>query len=324
MKIFVIGGAGFIGHKVVLCLQDMGHDVYSSDGLVNVGLVPPNDITTWNNNLLRHSRIFNFKHTPYWIHNSQLDELTNIIIDVSPDIVIHIASLRSPTLVDTYPHEGISGLTSGLLNSIAASKASTYKKFVYISSSAVYGQVYQKALPVTSDCSPTSLYGIYKLAGEKLVKHLHPNHRFTILRPGFVYGPGDTNYQNDYTCPLKRNFHQAIKNETMYISNDGRSVDFTYIDDCARGIALAAVSDNTDNKTYNISRGKNRTLLETAIIVRDTVGRGTINLSPADTVYSDSDLSIINEFNDFNFQPTIDLEDGIKETWEWMRQKITT
>jgi nucleoside-diphosphate-sugar epimerase len=75
----------------------------------------------------------------------------------------------------------------------------------------------------------------------------------------------------------------AQRNQILNVNGGNECLDFTYVDDAARGIANAAVSDNTSNTTYNITRGHARSLLEAAKLSVAIAGRGHVQINMPDT-----------------------------------------
>jgi nucleoside-diphosphate-sugar epimerase len=98
-------------------------------------------------------------------------------------------------------------------------------------------------------------------------------------------------------------------------------LDFTFVDDTAMGIVLAATSENSVNKTYNISRGKSHTLLSAATLVTKIVGKGSVIINNRDMSYPvRGQLSILQAKKDLGYRPAVDLEEGLVKYYEWLKQ----
>ena len=183
----------------------------------------------------------------------------------------------------------------------------------------VYGNfrdTYFDGIPETHDCGPIGQYGIMKLAGEWLVKDYQrkSNLTYTILRPSAVYGPMDVEDR-----VVSKFLLSAIRGETIHVNGPDEQLDFTYVDDAATGIVDASVSDNTDNMIYNITRGQSRTLLEAAELAVKIAGSGTISVNDRDENFpSRGQLSITRAYQDFGFQPSVNIEEGFKEYYDWL------
>jgi dTDP-D-glucose 4,6-dehydratase len=113
--------------------------------------------------------------------------------------------------------------------------------------------------------------------------------------------------------------HGKYLGETIQVNGPKEQLDFTYIDDAADGIASASVSDNTDNMTYNITRGTSRTLLEAAELAVKIAGTGTIQVNERDDNFpSRGQLNTIRAQNDFGFTPTVNIEQGFQQYYDWL------
>ena len=96
--------------------------------------------------------------------------------------------------------------------------------------------------------------------------------------------------------------------------------DFTYVDDAADGIVAAALSDNTENKTYNITKSHSVTLLKAAQMALELVGGGLLGVCPKDSDYpSRGSLNIDAARQDFGFSPKTDVAEGFKISHEWLK-----
>jgi nucleoside-diphosphate-sugar epimerase len=210
-------------------------------------------------------------------------------------------------------------MSEGLLSLLEASKNAGVKKFVYVSSSMVYGNfkdTYFDGIDEDHTCNPVGQYGIMKLAGEWLVKDYarRTNMSYTILRPSAVYGPLDVEDR-----VVSKFLLAAMRGETIQVNGPKEQLDFTYINDVASGIADASVSNNTDNMTYNITLGTSRTLLEAAELAVKIAGSGTIQVNDRDDNFpSRGQLNIIRAQNDFSFTPTVNIEEGFQQYYDWL------
>ena len=207
-------------------------------------------------------------------------------------------------------------MSEGLLNLLEESKKHKVKKFVYISSSMVYGNFTDN---VTEDaiCNPQGQYGIMKLAGEWLVKDYTRQGHFdhVILRPSAVYGPYDVEDR-----VISKFLLTSMRNQTLKVNGPDESLDFTYVDDAADGIVAASLSENTNNKTYNITKSHSRTLLDAAKLAISIVGKGNIEIKNRDKDFpSRGSLNIDRARKDFDFDPKVDVEEGFQIYYEWLK-----
>ena len=230
-------------------------------------------------------------------------------------MVIHMASFPRQKVVNANPRLGAKTMMEGLLNLCEASVKHKVKKFIYISSSMVYGDFTDD---VTEDynCKPQGQYGIMKLAGEWLLKDYSRKGHFThtIIRPSAVYGELDVEDR-----VIAKFMLTAMRDGTLNVNGANETLDFTYVEDAADGIVGAALSDNTENKTYNITKSHSRTLLDAANLAVKCAGKGTINVRDKDADFpSRGALNIDAARRDFGYDPKVDVEEGFERYYEWL------
>jgi nucleoside-diphosphate-sugar epimerase len=236
-----------------------------------------------------------------------------------PDTVIHLASFPRQKVVNVNPQTGSRAMSEGLLNLLEASKKHSTCKFVYISSSMVYGD-FQDNVTEDYQCRPQGQYGIMKLAGEWLVQDYtrSTGMAHTIIRPSAVYGPLDVEDR-----VISKFLLTAMRNGVIKVNGAGEKLDFTYVDDVADGIVAATVSANTNNKTYNITKSHSRSLLDAAELAVKIVGKGTIEVRDRDLDFpSRGALNISAAKQDFGFDPKVNIEQGFQTYYEWLTNSI--
>lgn len=309
MNILVTGGLGFIGHNVVRVLENFNHRVRIIDNQTDYGVIPRVELEYLM--LERYCRI----HTRNITYANIADPLDDTIFD-GVDVVIHLASFPRQKVVNKNPVLGSRVMSEGLLNLLELSVKHKVKRFVYASSSMVYGN-FHHIVDENEACAPIGQYGIMKLAGEWLVKDYSRQYGldYTIVRPSAVYGPYDVTDR-----VISKFFAAAMRGEELQVHGADEQLDFTYIDDTATGISLAAISDNSVNSTYNISRGKSHSLLSAAELVTEIVGKGTVLLGKRDITYpTRGQLNIQKAKTDFGYYPEINLAQGLREYYDWLK-----
>tara|TARA_A100001011_G_scaffold358828_1_gene404855 strand:+ start:173 stop:1132 length:960 start_codon:yes stop_codon:yes gene_type:complete len=314
MKFLITGGLGFIGTKIIEKLSNDGHTITCVDNEDTYGIlsrVALNKLIAWRtrNWLNRNVTV---------VKGDILDPMVCLkVFRYHPDVVIHLATYPRAKIVDQDPVNGIPkviGTTTNLL--WHASKFNT-KKFVYISSSMIYGD-FVDGTREESNTKPQNIYGEAKLTGERLTKLFAKRDglNYNIVRPSGVYGPGDLPDR-----VVSKFFHKAMNNETIELHNGENKVDFTYRQDAAYGIIKAATSD-VANTSFNITAGNAaslRTLAETIIEITGSdsdikdVGmhklypmRGTLDIRRA------RDL--------LEYEPQFTLRQGLESYYDWIRQ----
>jgi nucleoside-diphosphate-sugar epimerase len=309
-NILVTGGLGLIGHNVVDRLQRMGHRVAITDIRTNYGIIPQDEIDYLMTERLK-------KIQPGSIHAIDIssESIDWLFGKYNFDIVIHMASFPRQKVVNANPRLGAQTMMEGLLNLCEASKKHKVKKFVYISSSMVYGD-FTDDVTEDYDCKPQGQYGIMKLAGERLVEDYSRRNCFshTIIRPSAVYGELDVEDR-----VIAKFMLTAMRGGTLNVNGANETLDFTYVEDAADGIVGAALSNNTENKTYNITKSHSRTLLDAANLAVKCAGKGIINVRDKDADFpSRGALNIDAARKDFGYDPKVDVEEGFQKYYDWL------
>ena len=310
MKILVTGGLGFIGHRVVKLLQE-SHHVSLYDSLTTYGVVDHKEME--------------------WLHNERKKGIVGqkIIGDIRdydllrktffidrPDVVIHLASFPRAKVVDADPVMGSEVMVNALLKILAECKLNNVRRFVFVSSSMVYGdfkdQVTEEAL-----CYPQGTYANLKYTGELLVKDFCRNNdiEFVIVRPSAVYGPLDVADR-----VVAKFLTNAIKGEPLIVKGADELLDFTYVEDIAYGITLAATQPIAANNIFNITRGASHTLLEAARLIVNIVGSDSaiITKNKDKNFPSRGALSINKAHNLLDYTPTFNIEEGFGIYYDWI------
>ena len=311
MNILITGGMGFIGHNVVRIFEDCKDNVSIIDNKTNYGIIPQNNL-----DYLMAERLSRI--TARNITISDISKPFDDKIFEGVDLVIHLASFPRQKVVNKNPSAGSRVMSEGLLNLLELSVKHKVKRFVYASSSMVYGNFDHTSIKEDTSCMPIGQYGIMKLAGEWLVRDYTRQYGLahTIVRPSAVYGPYDVEDR-----VISKFFAAAMRGGKLIVNGADESLDFTFVDDTAMGIVLAATSENSVNKTYNISRGESHTLLEAATLITKIVGKGSIIINDRDPSYPvRGQLSIQQAKKDLGYTPGIDLEPGLVTYYDWLKQ----
>jgi UDP-glucose 4-epimerase len=314
-KVLVTGGLGFIGHNVVAQLEALGHVCVITDTQTTYGIVPQAEL----DRLIAERRTKIKTDRIYRIDIADCDGMDWLIREHKPNMVIHLASFPRQKVVNANPQCGSRSMSEGLLNLLEASSQHQVQKFVYVSSSMVYGDFIDAGTDGIKESYPTNpigQYGIMKLAGEWLVRDYtrRTGMAHTIIRPSAVYGPLDVEDR-----VVSKFLLTAMRNENLNVNGKKECLDFTYVDDAARGIAMSAISDNTNNTTYNITRGHARSLLEAAELSVVISGQGHVQINLPDTNFpTRGQLNIRRAQLDFEYAPQVDIEQGFRLYYDWL------
>jgi nucleoside-diphosphate-sugar epimerase len=233
------------------------------------------------------------------------------------DGIVHMASFPRQKVVNADPALGARTMMEGLLNLCENAKLHQVKKFLYISSSMVYGDFKDD---VTEDAvyRPQGQYGIMKLSGEYLVKDYSRRGCFvhTIIRPSAVYGPLDVEDR-----VISKFMLTAIRGGTLKVNGAGETLDFTYVEDAADGIVAALLSENTANKTYNVTKSHSWSLLDAANLAVKIAGSGQVEVRDKDPDFpSRGALNIDAAKRDFGYDPKVDVEEGFVKYYHWLKE----
>jgi len=313
--ILVTGGLGFIGHNVVAQLEALGHQVIITDTRTTYGIIPQDEL-----DYLIEERLTKIKTKEiYRIDISDQDGIDFLMRKFNPDTVIHLASFPRQKVVNDNPQLGSRTMSEGLLNLLENACKHQVCKFVYISSSMVYGD-FTNDVTEEAVCRPQGQYGIMKLAGEWLVRDYTRSSGIahTIIRPSAVYGPLDVEDR-----VVSKFMLTAMRGGVMKVNGREEALDFTYVTDTAQGIVNATLSDNSNNKTYNITKSCARPLLDAARLACKIARKGCIDVLDRDLNFpSRGALNIDAARRDFGYFPQVDIEEGFQEYYEWLNNSV--
>jgi len=313
--ILVTGGLGLIGHNVVARLEQQGHRVIIVDTKTTYGLIPQEELDY----LMVERRRKISTDRIYSIDITDQDGIDWIMRTHQPDAVIHLASFPRQKVVNVNPQLGSQTMSQGLLNLLEASKNYDVKRFVYISSSMVYGD-FTDDVREDAECRPQGQYGIMKLAGEWLVQDYSRRGFFdhVIIRPSAVYGELDVEDR-----VISKFLLTAMRGGVLKVNGASETLDFTYVDDAANGIVAATLSDCSGNNIYNITKSHSWSLLAAANLAVQIVGKGTVEVRDKDADFpSRGALNIDAARRDFGYDPKVDIEEGFQRYYEWLDNSV--
>ena len=314
MKILVTGAAGFIGHNVVRFLEQQGHEVFGIDSRTDYGFIPEAEL-----DYLIKERCKRIQALPHVIDIRDAATVKQFVGMFNIQCIIHLASFPRQKVVEQNPAMASEVMSTGLINLLEAAVTHRVKKFVYISSSMVYGD-FETDVAEDAPCNPIGQYGIMKYMGEKLVADYSRQFGFdyTIIRPSAVYGELDVEDR-----VVSKFMLAAMRGNTLRVKGANEVLDFTYVEDAAMGIAQATVSKNATNKIYNITRSSERqyTLKDAAELAVSIARQGTIELQDRDLSFPKRGrLDISRAIKDFNYAPQVNVEEGFRRYYEWFKK----
>ncbi len=251
--------------------------------------------------------------------------LSSIINKYKPNYIYHTAALPLAKVSNLTNEEAkISSVDStiNIIDSINLLKNSNRKyqfdRFIYFSSSMVYGDFKTSSVNEASEKNPKDAYGIMKLAGEVVTEGLCKLHKipFTIIRPSAVYGPKDMNRRVSQIF-----IENAFKKEKIKIQGKNEKLDFTFIKDLANGSILAARSKKGINEIFNITCGKGQTLFRYVSYLKSEFPKLKYVIKERDkSKPSRGTLSIKKAKKLLGYEPNYSLKDGIKEYIKFLKK----
>ena len=293
MKCLVIGGAGFIGSNLV-------------DGLIS----DKHQVQVWDN--LSTGKRNNVNPRAHFINcniNGNYNAKKVLMEEFSPDIVFHLAALARVQPSIENPIEYHNTNVNGMLNILNLCVDCGVKRFVFSSSSSVYGDV--EKLPTTeeSPLNPMSPYALHKLIGEQyctLYSKLYGLETVS-LRYFNVYGERQAT-EGAYCLVMGIFAQQRLNGEPMTINGDGEQRrDFTYVGDVVEANIKAAFTKmKLEGDVFNIGNGDNRSVNEIAdMIGGDKIHRDPV-IEPKETLADNGKVKFL-----LDWEPTTEIEDWI-------------
>ena len=315
MRYIVTGGIGFIGHNVVRHLEAMGHECIIIDSVTDYGFVNKEELNYLYNE--RRNRIrASVHHVDLRDYKAMEDVMRTFSFDAHG--VIHLASFPRQKVFAQNPLVGADVMGPALMNLLELTKNYKVPKFVYVSSSMVYGD-FRDGVVENAECNPAGQYGIMKLMGEHLVKDYTRRNCFdhVIIRPSAVYGELDVEDR-----VVSKFMLAAMRDQTITVRGANESLDFTHVDDVALGIALAATQDVANGQTYNMTKcaSKKVTLLDAAALCIKIAGKGKIDIQDKDPHFpSRGRLNIDRAQQELGYNPVINVKEGFKRYHQWFK-----
>jgi UDP-glucose 4-epimerase len=306
LKVLVTGGAGFIGSHLVEKLAKENNviilDDFSSGERENVAHYEGN------NNVVI-------------VTGDVRDQ--NLLFDITKniDIVYHLAarclriSIKNPEIT----HEVN---VTGTLNLLRASLENAVQRFIYVSSSEIYGTAKHVPMDEMHPCEPITVYGASKLAGELYTLAYQKTYGLAsiVVRPFNTYGPRE-HLQGVYGEVIPRFVLRILSDRPPVIFGDGTQTrDFTYVLDTVKGIIMASQSDSLIGQAVNIARGQEVSINDLARIISEKLGKNNFKAiyeqkRPGDLMRHYADISKAGSL--LGFQPEIDIEKGIDQYINW-------
>tara|TARA_B100000900_G_C20593814_1_gene722585 strand:- start:2269 stop:3177 length:909 start_codon:yes stop_codon:yes gene_type:complete len=295
MKYVITGGAGFIGSNLVERLVKEGNKVHVIDNF-SFGKLE---------NCNKKAHYYNIDLS----EKSNLNQVKEICKNANS--VFHLACIARVQPSIRNPVEYEMNNTISTVNILKASVESNVRRFIYSSSSSVYGN--QTNLPFKEDfkTNPLSPYGAQKLYGEILCKTFSKVYGLETvsLRYFNVYGEKQ-NIDGAYALVIGIFLNQRFNKKSLTVRGDGsQRRDFTYVGDVVRANILASKSEDVGSgEIINIGNGKNKSIHEIASCVGGKIKYIEPVLEPFETLADNSKAKKL-----LNWEPKQDVKSWIKD-----------
>ncbi|MBB3110235.1 UDP-glucose 4-epimerase [Paenibacillus phyllosphaerae] len=302
----VTGGAGFIGSRLVEALvkQDAVVHVLDNGSTGRIDAVHPLAI----------------------VHQVDIrdPEAKAIVNAIKPDMLFHLAAQADVQRSIQDPGFDASVNIAGTLNMLDACREAGVRKFVFASTSAVYGSLQKRKLSVTDRTEPISYYGLSKLVAEHYIRLYHAffGLHYTILRYGNVYGPGQTSKGEGGVIAI---FMEKLQADLpLPVNGDGEQTrDFIYVDDVAQA-NIAAIA-NGDQGTFHVSTGR-RTSVNKVVQVLQRIRKDEIIVQYREARAGDIRDSCLDNRQSqasLSWKPVTSLSEGLRLTHQSWQQRST-
>lgn len=305
--VVITGGAGFIGSMLVRLLLDSGATVRVVDNLVNGKHENLADIAD-NERLTLH--LVDIRDTQ---SIRALMQDTQIIFNLAVLGVRH--SLHSP-------HENHEVNATATLHMLSAAREVGVERYVYVSTSEVYGTARTVPMTESHPTYPMTVYGASKLAGESYTRAFWETYHYptVVVRPFNSYGLR-SHHEGDSGEVIPKFLLRCMADKPLIIFGDGTQTrDFTFVEDSARGILLAGTSDKAVGETINIGSNHEITINDLAETVKTVVGKPNAEIihdepRPGDVLRLYADSSKAGEL--LGFEPQVTMSEGLQRLKAW-------
>ena len=325
-RIALIGGAGFIGHHLALELVRRGASVDVIDGLqVNNLLSLMKDGAEHRDLYLRmvNERLDLMRQAGVELHPQDARDyhaLSRLIAHgIKPNAIVHLAAVAHAGRSNKDPYSTFDHSFRTLENALDVARGCDLERFVYLSSSMVYGNFKTPTVEEDHQLDPIGIYGALKLSGEKIVIAYNQvfDLPYTIVRPSALYGP---------RCVSRRVgqifVETALQGGTLRVDGDGSErIDFTYIDDLVDGICRTITHPAAKNEIFNLTHGDARSIADLVGVIRKQFPDVKVENVQRDKLMPfRGTLSVDKARRLLDYAPANSIEVGFPKYIDWYRE----
>jgi nucleoside-diphosphate-sugar epimerase len=233
-------------------------------------------------------------------------------------VVVQLAAIAHANRANKDPFSTFDHSFRTLENALDFSREGV-ERFVYFSSSMVYGNFEGEAVTEDRRCEPMGIYGALKYGGEKLVIAYNQVFKmpYVIVRPSALYGE---------RCVSRRVgqafIENALRGVKLSVNGDGSdALDFTYIEDLVQGLVLAIAKPEAKNEVFNLTYGGARTLNQMIAVMREQFPGIEVVYQPRDSLMPErGTLSVEKAKRLIGYAPAYPLEKGFVRYIRWYKE----
>lgn len=299
-EVLLTGGCGFIGSEVAKQLSNIGARVTVFD---NLSSGKEEYIERLPNVKLIKGDLTNESAVKSAVENKEY--------------ILHLAAL--PFIPDSfyYPKDFFDVNVNGTINLALAAKK--IKRFIYVSSSEVYGSARYTPMDENHPLIPQSTYSVSKLAAERVVYTIHKEHGLpaVIIRPFNSYGP---NMTQPYIIP-EITSQLIAGNGEVKLGNVNSKRDFTFVADTARAIIMSVAAEGIVGETIHVGSERAVTIKDLVKLIAEILSKdASLSIDPTRIRPSDVETLICDYSKAsrlLEWHPTIGLKEGLEVTVGW-------
>ena len=252
-----------------------------------------------------------------------------------PDVVIVAAARVGGILANrNYPWQFLYENLEIQNNLIATSHEFNVQRLIFLGSSCIYPKLAEQPLKeeslLTGPLEPTNQwYAIAKIAGVKMIDALREqfNHNYVSLMPTNLYGPNDNfDLETSHVLPaMIRKFHDAKEagHAPVTLWGSGSPMrEFLHVDDVAEAVFFS-LNNEMEHSLYNVGTGSDITIKELAQVIKKIIGhKGKIHWDSSKPDGTPRKLMDVTRMKEAGWKYHIELEDGIRATYEWFLKNV--
>jgi UDP-glucose 4-epimerase len=295
-KLLITGGAGFIGSAVIKEFQKYDYEIFVMDNLSfgNREFIKINDDHFLNMDILDREKVF------------------DAISKIRPQVILHLAAIHFIPYCNEHPHESANINIQGTMNILDAAEAAKPEQVFFASTAAVY-PIYDEAVSEKHSTGPMDIYGLSKLAGERLCNEFHLKTGITTIICRFfnAFGPNET---NPHLIPEIQNQVNAGMRK-IKLGNLTPKRDFIHTYDMAAAVKTLLDKVKSGIDIFNLGRGIEYSVTEIVDAFSRQIGEKIeieVEQSRVRKVERMHLLANVDKLKSLGWEPKIGIDEGIR------------